>query len=90
MSKSARCVCILCMIILPSIIFAQEWVARYNGPGDYDDEATAIAVDSLANVYVTGSSWDLVTEWDYATVKYDSSGVEQWVARYNGQGSQED
>ena len=60
------------------------WVARYNGPGNGWDEAHAIAVDSSGNVYVTGWSRDKWTNDDYATVAYDSSGNQLWVARYNG------
>ena len=74
----------LCILILPSIIPAQIWVVRYNGLGNGADEASAIAVDNVGNIYVTGDSYDPVTSHDYATVKYSSSGVEQWVARYNG------
>jgi uncharacterized delta-60 repeat protein len=65
------------------------WVRRYNGPGDYDDEALAIAVDSCGNVYVTGYSWN-GTDFDYATVKYDSSGNQLWVAIYDGSGNGDD
>ena len=84
MSKPTQLLCIMCMLILPSIIPAQEWVAQYNGPGNYVDQATAIAVDNAGNIYVTGNSWGSGTRNDYATVKYDVSGIEQWVARYDG------
>ena len=75
---------VLSILILPSIVPAQIWVARYNSPANGADEAGAIAVDNTGNIYVTGRSYDPITSHDYVTVKYNSSGVEQWVARYNG------
>ena len=65
----------------------QQWLATYNGPMNGWDEARGIAVDGSGNVYVTGRSEGLGTRRDYATVKYNPSGQEQWVARYNGPGN---
>ena len=62
----------------------QQWVARYDGPGHDLDAAYAIAVDTSDNVYVTGFSGGAGTDLDYATIKYDSAGQQQWVARYDG------
>jgi uncharacterized delta-60 repeat protein len=69
---------------------SETWVARYNGPGNSDDEAYSLAVDAFGNVYVTGGSWGSGTGLDYATIKYDSCGVSQWVRRYNGPGNSDD
>jgi len=75
--------------LFPTLLFGQvdtAWVRRYNGPANGSDYAYAIAVDNLKNVYVTGASQGSGAGYinDYATVKYDSLGTEQWVARYNG------
>jgi pimeloyl-ACP methyl ester carboxylesterase len=69
---------------------SQQWVARYNGPGNSHDGAYARAVDGAGNVYVTGWSYGSGTEADYATIKYGPNGSQQWVARYNGPGNSHD
>jgi hypothetical protein len=60
------------------------WVRRYNGTASGTDWAHAVAVDASNNVYITGSSQDTATDMDYVTIKYDVSGNQQWVARYDG------
>lgn len=59
------------------------WVRRYNGTVSGLDEAKSIVVDNSGNVYVTGRSVGS-NGYDYATIKYSSSGVEEWIQRYNG------
>src|SRR6266542_1984563 len=67
---------------------AQLWFARYNGPGNDADIASALVVSpDGSTVFVSGSSTGSATYYDYATVAYDATtGAKHWVARYNGPG----
>jgi hypothetical protein len=62
-----------------------EWAQRYDNSSVLNaaDEATALAVDQAGNVYVTGRSYGGTTGFDFVTIKYNSSGAQQWVKRYN-------
>jgi hypothetical protein len=66
------------------------WVRRYNGPGNAGDGGGFLAVDGFGNIYITGASNGGETEADYTTIKYDASGNELWVIRYNGPGNADD
>jgi uncharacterized delta-60 repeat protein len=79
-----------CTTIKYSASGMERWVARYNGPGNADDAGYAIGLDGSGNVYVTGQSSGSGTYYDYATVKYSTGGIEQWVVRYNGPGNFDD
>jgi len=68
----------------------QAWVQRYNGPGNGQDEASAVAVDGSNNVIVTGYSIGSDSGYDYVTIKYSSAGVPLWTNRYNGPGNSND
>jgi hypothetical protein len=62
----------------------EQWVQRYNGPENGDDNAYSICIDQNDNVYITGESQAVGNDFDYATIKYNSNGVQQWVQRFNG------
>ncbi len=56
----------------------EQWVNRYNSPGNLDDEGRYITVDNSGNVIVTGSSGDNIV-----TVKYSPAGIELWVRTHS-------
>lgn len=62
---------------------SQLWVAHYDGPRHAYDAARALVLDGAGHVYVTGESAGFTGLFDYATVKYDSEGIELWATRYS-------
>jgi len=48
-----------------------------------DDRAMDVAVDSLDNIIVTGWSYNASGNYDYYTIKYDSTGNTIWDATYD-------
>ncbi len=55
----------------------QQWKRRYNGPGNDEDIAYAVAVDGAGDIRVAGNSYGLVNE-DIRVVAYASDGVQLW------------
>lgn len=78
----------LILLILVSNFFSQpvqqEWVRYYGGPDNTNTFTQAMAVDSNGNTYITSYTNRLNGRQDYCTIKYNSSGVQQWVAIYDG------
>ena len=60
------------------------WVRNYDHNNLYDD-CFSMALDSEGNIYLTGESrsTDQPLDKDIATIKYDPSGAQLWVQRYN-------
>jgi len=59
------------------------WVVRYDGSGGSYDWPLAVTTDINGNTFVTGLSSGKNPAYDFATVKYDPSGIVQWAARSN-------
>ncbi len=60
----------------------RSWVTMEDGLANLPDEATAVAVDHMGNIYVTGESGRFEqSTWksQYLTVKYDASGEMIWA-----------
>ena len=67
-----------------------DWAAIIEGPGLSFEHPKEMALDSNGNLYVAGTTESSETSRDFSLIKYDSSGTEQWVARYNGPDSSSD
>jgi len=67
------------------------WKKFFNGPGSTTDEGTALAVDKMHSVYVTGKSYySSLNGFDIITIKYDSLGTQLWAQNFNGFSNEND
>lgn len=63
----------------------QQWAQIYNGPvGNGNDELLGLVIDGSSNVYVTGNTESAGMNYDCLTIKYDSSGSQQWLQIFDG------
>jgi len=62
------------------------WESNYNSQYNGIDEPADLIIDNNGNIYVTG--WGTGTEAldEFVTIKYNSSGIEQWISVFNGPG----
>jgi hypothetical protein len=61
----------------------QEWVAIYDNPNHTADISRGMVVDANGNIYVAGLSQTLNNRSTSITIKYNSTGVQQWVKVYD-------
>ncbi len=78
------------LLLLPFLLDAQtqRWVFRYNGSGNNNDYANAVAYGSNGNVYAAGSVRR--TNDDFTVISLTQAGDTNWVFVYNGPGNGND
>jgi len=70
-----------------------QWATTYSGAEEGLDIGKKLVLDSSSNVYITGFTkgvGGVGTNRDITTIKYNSEGVQQWVAIYDGPGNASD
>ena len=65
----------------------QQWVQRFQSPDNMYSYAYDLSVDNVSNVYVTGEARYNATYVDCVTIKYNTNGIQQWIARYTESGT---
>jgi hypothetical protein len=61
-----------------------EWTQQYAGAAGGDDFAADLVQDGAGNIIITGTEYINATNYNAVTIKYNSSGVQQWLKSYNG------
>lgn len=62
----------------------QVWASFYNGSTNGIDEGRSIAVNAAGDVFICGYTSDSSFYFNTLTVKYNSSGAQQWAMIYAG------
>ncbi len=62
---------------------ATVWTYTFNGASSLDDVIRGVQADASGNIYITGYSTSSTQGRNIATMKLNSSGVNQWTQTYN-------
>lgn len=68
----------------------QQWIQTYGGDLKSDDEGIAITADVAGSCYVTGYANNISLSETIATIKYNSSGGQQWIKTFRGSENYDD
>jgi hypothetical protein len=63
---------------------ALVWSVTYNGSAGGDDYAADLVIDDFGDIIITGTKSINAMNYDAVTIKYNSSGVLQWISTYSG------
>ncbi len=67
-----------------------NWVYRYNGPGNFVDDAYCLVYGTDNNIYAAGYSYSDAISCDFTVISLTTAGNENWIYRYDGPGSNMD
>jgi len=70
-----------------SLLGSQQWVRRFNGPANNEDQAMAVVGDMDGNIIVGGYSMGIGSGQDFLAIKYSAEGIGLWTNRYDGPGN---
>ena len=71
----------------------KAWASYYDGPGGFNEQNPAMALDAAGNVYVTAASYNEFNRYgdkDIVVMKYDRGGNLVWTRRFGGSGNLQD
>ncbi len=71
-------------------LFSQslQWSQTYNAAGPNRDTPNDNVIDASGNCYVIGEKYISGFNYDFVVIKYNSSGVEEWVRIFDGSESE--
>jgi len=58
-----------------SLLGSQQWVRRFNGPANNEDQAMAVVGDMDGNIIVGGYSMGIGSGQDFLAIKYSAEGI---------------